>query len=520
MASARVCGRGLASIRRRPAAGALSASRVRSPWLRRATLLAVLGVIAIPPGVAGAATPRVLGVGAGLSHTCALLAGNRVDCWGDNESGQLGTGTKTPSLTPVAVHGVRNAVAVSAGYSNSCALLADRTARCWGANHAGALGDGTTAARLTPVAVKGLHGATALSTGAGHSCALISGGTVQCWGLNAHGGLGNGTRRNSRTPVAVSGITDAIAIAAGEQNTCALLANRTVECWGWGGLLGPASLAQDHLTPVAVPGVSDAVAVSDGSGESCATLASGRASCWGVDAAFDLGGNSPTDPLRSILVPGLSNAVAVANGRGHSCALLAETTVKCWSARNASGQTGTGDRRPTTTPTSVSGLRGVRAISAGGRHTCAVLTGGSLRCWGANDTGQLGNGTTRDGLTPVGLRWSAPAPVLGAAFFRSQGFGHARPRHISYGAASPLYRADKVRWKHWGAPRAVGFGIGWLLSPRAKTLADGHLAREEVVAFDLGLCHGKLAYLKLKWFFPGHGGRFGNSRAQETCLDL
>ena len=113
---------------------------------------------------------------------------------------------------------------------------------------------------------------------------------------------------------------------------------------------------------------------------------------------------------------------------------------------------------------------------------------------------------------------SRPAvPVLGHSFFRSAGFGHAHPAYISFGGADENFKMWGVHWRHWGDKRAVGFGKGWWLSSGAKSVSQGHLERQEIVAFDLGSCKGKPAYLKMKWFFPGHGQTFNNTSANQIC---
>ena len=158
--------------------------------VRRLTLLLLLlaGTVTWNVGVAGAVArpsgarvvrPAIVG---GESHSCALLANGTVKCWGDNFYGQLGNGTDTPSISPVAVTGLANVVAIASGAWHSCALLADGSARCWGYNNDGELGHGSGPHSSTPVVVSGLVNATAITGGAAHTCALLATGTVKCWG--------------------------------------------------------------------------------------------------------------------------------------------------------------------------------------------------------------------------------------------------------------------------------------------------------------------------------------------------
>src|SRR5438876_2882229 len=178
---------------------------------------------------------------AGSFHTCARLDDGTVRCWGLNDSGQLGDGTTTNALTPVAVAGVAGAAAVSGGGFHTCARFSDGTLECWGRNGSGQLGDPatTTFSSPTPVRVTGITGAASMTAGGFHTCALLGDGSVRCWGQNDYGQLGNGTgdpvpdnpTTFNPTPVTVSGITTAVAISAGGWHTCALLRDGTVQCW-------------------------------------------------------------------------------------------------------------------------------------------------------------------------------------------------------------------------------------------------------------------------------------------------
>src|SRR5213592_947606 len=180
-------------------------------------------------GITGAAA-----VIAGGYHTCAVLMPDRtVQCWGRNDDGQLGDGTRTSSSTPVPVGGLTGAAAVTGGFYHTCALLGDGTVQCWGQNYEGQLGNGIVGGvSTTPVLVAGLANVSAVSGGYRHTCALLRDGTVQCWGRNVEGQLGDGTTTSSSTPVGVGDITDAVAVGSGVLHTCALLLNSTVKCWG------------------------------------------------------------------------------------------------------------------------------------------------------------------------------------------------------------------------------------------------------------------------------------------------
>ncbi len=238
-------------------------------------------------------------VALGGQATCAVISGGTVECWGTNYMGDLGNGRIAPdeeALVPTPVPGLKN-VAKIEGNGFLCALLTTGHIDCWGENELGQLGAGAGAGQelcggvverycsTKPLEVQGISNAIAVAVGATRACALLSTRQVECWGESADGIQG----QDSPVPVPIAGVSGAESLAVGNFSSCALLEHGSVVCWG-GGVFGEFGNGgfTESATPVAA-GVSNATAITAGYGQACAVVAAGAVDCWGGDLFGQLG---------------------------------------------------------------------------------------------------------------------------------------------------------------------------------------------------------------------------------------
>ncbi len=344
---------------------------------------------------------------AGDVDTCATTTVSGVQCWGYNSMGQLGDGSMIDSDVPRAsALGVRVAV----GELHTCVLTPELGVRCVGSNFAGQLGNGSTTDSATFVDVSGLSfGVAGVAANENETCAVNTAGGVLCWGQNTVGQLGNGSTENSAVPVPVPGLTSGISavLAMGSAHVCGLTyLTGAVHCWGHNdhGQLGDGSTT-DSPVPVEVAGLSSGIlAIAAGGNHTCAVTTAGALECWGENLNGQLGDGSTTDSPVPVAVPDLSSGVArVAAGGAHTCAVTTAGSVQCW-GNNGSGQLGHGPGGDSAVPVPVPTLTsGVAALSSQGLGTCALTTAGRVQCWGANGYGQLGDGSTTDSAVPVSV---------------------------------------------------------------------------------------------------------------------
>ncbi len=309
-----------------------------------------------------------------------------------------GTGSRTD------IAGLAGVATIAAGRYHTCAALTDGTARCWGWNQMAQLGDGSSEDQYTPVVVAGTTGIAQMGAGQAMTCALVRTGAVVCWGLTSMG--------IRREPFMVDGVSPATQLTVGESHACARRSDGAAFCWGDdnSGQLGDGNTTS-HMNATQVQGLADVAQLSAGAGHTCALTTQGAVWCWGRQEQGQLGnGHRAREPLtRPVLVPGVADAVQLATGENHTCALLRDGTLRCW-GMNETGQLGVGSEVNTPTAVAVEGLTGVVRVAAGYHHTCALQRDGALWCWGENYTCQLGTGGMMGNTRPV--RIEAPGPVV------------------------------------------------------------------------------------------------------------
>lgn len=331
-------------------------------------------------------TPRgpqkVTAVAAGDFHTCVVVAGGSVFCFGRNRDGELGDGGAAGNRPrPVAVPNLRDVEEVAAGHGFSCARVKGGTVRCWGTGKI--LGDDQPVEKVRPSPVAGLQGIVELKAGGFVACARTQAGAVRCWGTDA---IKTGAPTAGAEEIAVAGA-----------HACARTFEGKVTCWGEG-LWGTKNAKQANGD------VTKAAALSTGDSFACAVV-EGVPRCWGRNDQGELGlGPDKETRTKPVAVRNAANVMKLSSAEAKTCGLTRDGKVVCWGANNE-GEMGRGARSVTEMPNVVSGLTSAVEIAVGAGHVCARTKEGALQCWGNNKQGQLGDGTFEHRATPTEIAW-------------------------------------------------------------------------------------------------------------------
>jgi len=347
-------------------------------------------------------------------HTCALTLAGAAYCWGFNGGGQLGNNdSSVVDPTPVAVVGglAFQILSVSKINQATCGVAVDGDAYCWGDNDQGQLGDGTRTRRLIPTRVSSGVKFKSVALGNGHACALAVTGTAYCWGFSPNGGFGDGTIGERLTPQeSALGLTFE-SIVAGGDFTCGLTPEGDAFCWGLGfsGQLGDGT-ATSSLSPRKVSGGLAFKTLAAADKTVCGLTVTGGAFCWGDNSFGTIGdGTSPTDGgagrrVTPAAVTGGLTFLSLSAGHSTVCGVTDDGSGYCW-GYNASGGVGDGTDTNRSSPTRIIGDLTFQRVSAGVGMTCGVTVANAVYCWGDNNNGDLGDGTTTSRFTPAAVRW-------------------------------------------------------------------------------------------------------------------
>jgi alpha-tubulin suppressor-like RCC1 family protein len=267
----------------------------------------------------------------GAAHQCMVTTQDEPYCWGRNDAGQVGDGTKSNQLDPVPVATDSSMARIAAGGSQSCGVTPSGQVQCWGWGQSIGWGNGRSVYGSTvPVpSAMGLP-AAGLAMGLNQACILEPGGSISCWTSTPFGAVGSKDPDRYWRPIRLEVNTTFVSLDAGREHACALDDGGTVWCWG----RSPQATDGDgFIEGVAV--LDGAVSIGTGLTHSCAVTATGAVYCWGYGLAGELGRQGVLQADQPILVDTHLPFESVVGGKQHTCARTAAGEAYCWGGNGA-----------------------------------------------------------------------------------------------------------------------------------------------------------------------------------------
>ncbi|MFM6930498.1 MAG: RCC1 domain-containing protein [Bdellovibrio sp.] len=430
------------------------------------------------PGLIDSGTKYAL-VKLGGYSTCGITTTGVLKCWGSNASGLLGDGTLVATrLVPTTIDAGQNYLDVAISDVSTCGVTSSNKMKCWGDNTYYNLGNWTKTGSRLPIAIDSNENYSsvfvnggALNAAPSSACGVTTTGGLKCWGNN-NGQMvfENSSRFNSIRQISQSLTFSKFSV--GEFSMCGITPSNSLYCWGANntGQVGDRTQINrdyavliDPNTKYSMVDVGSSSNSSTDTGYACAITTTNELKCWGLNDNSKLGDGTTTTKMKPKVIDYGVQYSTVSVGSIHTCAVTTDGILKCWGA-NAKGQLGIGSTTAKSTPTVVdSGVTYSSVVVSatynnGNVHTCGITTDGDLKCWGSNNQGQLGDGTTTASLIPVvidsGVKYSKVK--IGAGFL--QGF------------TCGITTGQKI--KCWGSNTYGGLGVGDTTQRLSPTVVD------------------------------------------------
>jgi alpha-tubulin suppressor-like RCC1 family protein len=330
-------------------------------------------------------------ISTGLYGTCMIDRLGDLRCWGDNALKPIGTGASGKMLPTIVNPGVKYKE-ITSGYSHTCGITTTGTLKCWGHNTNYQLGDGTLTQRSTPVVIDSGVSYKEIATHYHMTCGITVSGELKCWGTS-NSGIGDGFNSRSIPSLIDSGTTYQ-KVSVNSSNVCAITSTNSLKCWGnnsWG-QVGDLTTT-NRLTPILIHSGTLYKDISVGAFTTCALKVDGVVKCWGQNTFGGLGNGTTINSQSAVIADsGVSynSLTKVGNTYSTFCGITTNGSLKCWGP-NGYGQLGDTTYITKTSPTLIDGSEKYSYVSSGALSSCGVKTNGEIKCWGGAVYAPLGN---------------------------------------------------------------------------------------------------------------------------------